>query len=239
MNRVEAYGSIRAADEDRDHGSAIAFRSVDNNAAIALAAIPAGDATATTDQSLALREFGLRLKSDQQIGGTTFTLGLEPFFMRYEQNTRTSATLKSFTAFGHRIADVESDIYGMQFAIEGAIPLSGQFSLIGRGSAGAYHVNTDADFSSSFGLSTGGITWTHDAKVSDGDTRMGYRLGAETGVRYTVSSSTWLSVTGAVDYLSEVPTAMLPGEAGDGPASIAFDDLLDLRIGARLTFASY
>lgn len=239
VSRIEAYGGRTGSDADQSANGALALRSVDNLAAIALAAVPLDAMQGDITQDLSLTEFGLRLKSDQKIGGATVTLGAEPFYIRYEQSTRTSGVISDLLdASGTRTSDVESDIWGVQLAIEGAAPLGGPFSVLGRASAGVYNIDTDAEFSSAFRMPFGPPFGAYDAHVSDSDSRTGYRLGAEAGVRYALSGTAWLSVTGSVDYLSETPTAVLPATAADAPASVAFDDLLDWRAGARLTFAT-
>lgn len=238
VSRIEAYASRTGSDADQSPNGALGLRSVDNVAAIAIAAAPVEDLQVDVTQDLTLTEFGLRLKSDQKIGGATVTLGAEPFYIRYDQSTRTSGVADLLDASGSRSSDVESDIFGVQVAVEGAAPLGGPFSILGRASAGLYNIDTDAEFSSSFVVPSLFGTGIYDAHVADSDTRTGYRLGAEAGVRYALSGTAWLSVTGAVDYLSETPTAVLPTAAADAPASIAFDDLLDWRAGARLTFAT-
>jgi hypothetical protein len=96
-------------------------------------------------------------------------------------------------------------------------------------------VSADGDFSSGTVVTNVG---TFKVGVSDGSSRAGYRLGAEAGFRYAVNSSTWLSLTTSVDYLSEVPTAILPRFENDSAAHVGFDDLLDWRSGIRLTFAT-
>lgn len=235
INRIEAYGSRTSSNADQSSNGAFGMRSVDNIAAIAIAAAPADDLQVRAKQDLALTEFGLRLKSDQNIGGAAVTLGAEPFFIRNDQSTRTSGGPSDLIdASGTRSSDVESDMFGIQFAVEGAAPLGGPFSILGRASAGVYNIDTDAKFSSTFVIPFSG----YEADISDSDSRVGYRLGAEAGVRYELSTTAWLSVTGSVDYLSETPTAVLPASSTDGPASLAFDDMLDWRAGARLTFAT-
>ncbi len=235
VSRIEVYGSRTGSDEDRSSNGAIGLRSVDNVAAIAIAAVPVEALPVESTQDLTTTEFGLRLKSDQKAGAATLTFAAEPFYIRYDQTTRTSGVLSDLlNASAANRSDVESDIFGIQAAVEGVVPLGGPFSLVGRASAGVYSIDTDADFSSSFIIPFA----AYDARVSDHDTRTGYRLGGEAGVRYALSATTWLSVTGSVDYLSEVATAALPVAGTDGPASIAYDDLLDWRAGARLTFAT-
>jgi hypothetical protein len=114
------------------------------------------------------------------------------------------------------------------------VPLFDKVSLIGRGSAGVYGVTANGDFNSKFVVDS----TPFQGRVSDDGSRTGYRLGAEAGLRYVVNSSTWLSLTSSVNYLSEVPTAILPRGDSDRAAHIAFDDLLDWRTGVRLTFAT-
>lgn len=239
INRIEVYGSRTSSNADQSSNGAFGLRSVDNIAAIAIAAVPVDDLQVRATQDLSLTEFGLRLKSDQKMGGANVTLGAEPFYIRYDQSTRTSGALSDLIdASGSRSSDVESDMFGIQLAIEGAAPMGGPFSILGRASAGLYNIDTNADFSSTFTMPFRPPFSTYEAQVSDSDSRTGYRLGAEAGVRYAISSAAWLSVTGSVDYLSETPTAVLPASAADGPAHLAFDDLLDWRAGARLTFAT-
>jgi hypothetical protein len=170
-------------------------------------------------------------------------LSVEPFFMHYDQNTATLGTFNdpiSGSASASRNSDVNADIYGAQIAAEGVLPIVGNFSLIGRGSAGVYEVSAGGDFASLFVVPAGSIGSTAPitASVSDSSSRTGYRLGAEAGVCYVVNRSTWVSAIGSVDYLSEMPTAVLPREASDPAAHIAFDDLLEWRAGVRLTFAT-
>jgi hypothetical protein len=98
-------------------------------------------------------------------------------------------------------------------------------------------VSVDGDFSSGSNIIS--IPASNiKVGISDGSSRAGYRLGAEAGFRYAVNSSTWLSLTTSVDYLSEVPTAILPRFENDSAAHVGFDDLLDWRSGIRLTFAT-
>jgi hypothetical protein len=190
------------------------------------------------EQSLSTREIGFRFKSDRRAGPLAFALSAEPFYIRYDQETDTNAiaTDFSYAFFGraNRHSDVSANLFGAQLALEAALPLAGNLSLIGRGSAGVYNVSADGDFSS--GAVQPGFT--SKASVSDGSSRAGYRLGAEAGFRYAVNSSTWLSLTTSVDYLSEVPTAVLPRFQSDSAAHIGFDDLLDWRSGIRLTFST-
>jgi hypothetical protein len=234
MSRVELYGTGSFANESDTAYGAFGIRGVDNRSWALFAAIPNDIVKADIDQSVRSKEIGLRFKSDQRAGPLAFALSMEPFYVRYEQETDADATLafpaNTIIAFANRRSDVSANLFGAQLALETVVPLGGPFSLIGRGSAGIYNVSADGDFSTTTDLFHTGL--------SDDRSRAGYRLGAEAGLRYIVNSSTWLSLIASVDYLSEVPTAVLPRFENDPDAHVGFDDVLDWRTGIRLTFAS-
>lgn len=96
-------------------------------------------------------------------------------------------------------------------AFAGALPLLGSFSVIGRASAGAYYADSIGRFRSDFKVST----FEHRGHVTDSDRRMSYRLGAEVGLRYALTSATWASITGSVSHLSDVPTGRLPADQNE------------------------
>jgi hypothetical protein len=243
LSRIEFYASASEARSSSENFGALGLRGVDNNSAVVFAAVPLGDVSVNVTQSVATREVGLRFKTDQQVGAIAAALSVEPFFMHYDQNTATMGTFNdptSGSASASRNSDVDADIYGAQIAAEGVLPVVGNFSLIGRGSAGVYEVSATGDFSSLFVVppTSVGSKAPIAANVSDSDSRTGYRLGAEAGVRYVINPSAWVSVIGSLDYFSEMPTALLPREASDPAAHIAFNDLLEWRTGVRLTFAT-
>lgn len=235
VSRIEIYGTGSFADESSTSFGALGMQGV-NGSAVALAAVPLHDLEVNVTQSLSTKEFGFRLKTDRQVGPLAFALSVEPFYIRYNQETETNGVLLNpdNEASANRRSDVDADLFGAQIALESVVPLFDRVSLIGRGSAGVYGVTANGGFSSKFVVDA---TPFQD-HVSDGGSRTGYRLGAEGGFRYVVNSTTWLSLTTSVDYLSDVPTAVLPREDGARAAHIAFDDLLDWRTGLRLTFAT-
>jgi hypothetical protein len=239
VSRVELYSMGRFADESAATSGIFAMRGIDNRSAVFFFSVPVDHLNVDVEQSLSTKEIGFRFKSDQRAGSLAFALSAEPFYIRYDQETDTNVIATDFPsgifATANRRSDVSADLFGAQLALEAALPLAAKLSLIGRGSAGVYNVSADGDFS------TGAVQKnvnTLNEGVSDEGSRAGYRLGAEAGFRYTVNSSTWLSLTTSVDYLSEVPTAVLPRFANDSAAHIGFDDLLDWRTGVRLTFAT-
>jgi hypothetical protein len=243
LTRIEFYASVSSAQSSSESFGALGLRGVDNNSAVVFAAVPLSDVGVNVTQTVRTQEVGFRFKTDQQAGPVGAALSVEPFFMHYDQNTATIGTFNDPTsgpASASRNSDVSADIYGAQIAAEGVLPIVGNFSLIGRGSAGVYEVSAGGDFTSLFVVpaTSIGSTAPISASVSDSSSRTGYRLGAEAGVRYVVNRSTWVSAIGSVDYLSEMPTAVLPREASDPAAYIAFDDLLEWRAGVRLTFAT-
>jgi hypothetical protein len=235
VTRIEIYTSRNEAAADFGGIGAFALRSVDNRAAIAFVGMPIERVRYEATQDRSLAEYGLRLKADQSFGATTFAVSAEPFYMRYTERTVTSATtsVADWTARGE--SQVESDIFGIQAAVEGAVPVAGPLSLVGRGSAGIYSISADGDFASAFRI---GSSAQYSAAIADDDTRTGYRVGGEAGVRWAFSEGAWASLLGSLDYLSEMPTAALPRAGADAPAHIAFDDMLDWRLGLRLTFST-
>jgi hypothetical protein len=243
LTRIEFYASVSSAESSSESFGALGLRGVDNNSAVVFAAVPLSDVGVNVTQTVRTQEVGFRFKTDQQAGPVAAALSVEPFFMHYDQSTATIGTFNdpmSGSASASRNSDVSADIYGAQIAAEGVLPVVGNISLIGRGSAGVYEVSAGGDFTSLFVVpaSSIGSTAPISASVSDSSSRTGYRLGAEAGVRYVVNPSTWISVIGSLDYFSEMPTAVLPRETGDPAAHIAFDDLLEWRTGVRLTFAT-
>jgi hypothetical protein len=237
ISRVELYGMGSFADESTATSGIFAMRGVDNRSYAIFFGVPVNHVNVDIEQRLSTREIGFRFKSDRRAGPLAFALSAEPFYIRYDQETDTNAIATHDNAIfstANRHSDVSANLFGAQLALEAALPLAENLSLIGRGSAGVYNVSADGDFSS--GAVQPGFT--SKASVSDGSSRAGYRLGAEAGFRYVVNSSTWLSLTTSVDYLSEVPTAVLPRFQTDSAAHVGFDDLLDWRSGIRLTFAT-
>lgn len=238
VTRVEAYATGYSNDDRSTSFGALGLRGVDNNSVIAMAAAPLDNLSVRVDQSLDTREFGLRFKVDRKAGPVALALSAEPFYLRYGQTTNTHGILDDtfIQASADRHADLDADLFGAQVALEATVPITTSVSWIGRGSVGVYNVSADAGFSSAFLVTLFDTELV--GEVADKSSRNGYRLGAETGLRFQVNPSTWLSLTGSVDYLSDMPTAALPRNEDDAAAHIRFEDLFDWRTGIRLTFAS-
>jgi hypothetical protein len=241
VTRIEARGSVGRIEEDQRSFGALGMRSVDNRAMATFVTVPIENFPVSVDQSVSKTEFALSFKADQAAGPSSLTFAAEPFYIAFDQNTRTSgaSTLSAQViteGSASRRSDVEADLYGLQLAVEGAAPIGGPFSLIARGSAGVYHANAEGSFDSAFGMANQFGSFAVRNSVDADASQVGYRLGGEAGVRVDMGTQGWLSITGAVDYLSETPTAVLPREAGDAPARVAFDDSLDWRLGVRMTF---
>lgn len=237
---VEAYGSQIRSDDNTGVQGAAGFRSVNNETAFAAASAPLANLTTMAEQEVRLSEIGVRLKAGNPNGALPLIVGLEPFYISYEQDTETSsAGSGNFVVGGlsaRRNADVEGRLYGAQAALETQVPLFGQSIFwLARGSGGFYRVEADGDFSSDIFVPSFGFGAS--ARVHDKDSDWGYRAGAETGVRIVFNPSLALSLTGGVDYLSDVPTAVLPRSGSDGPAHIEMDDLTTWKFGAQLTFS--
>lgn len=240
IGAVEAYGSQTRSDDSTGIQGAAGFRSVDNETAFAAASAPLTSLTTVAEQDLRLSEIGVRLKAGNPNGALPLIVGLEPFYISYEQDTETSSLGSgNFVVRGlsaRRNSDVDGRLYGAQAALETQVPLFGQSIFwLARGSGGFYRVEADGDFSSDIFVPNFGFAAS--ARVHDKDADWGYRAGAETGVRVVFNPSLALSVTGGVDYLSDVPTAVLPRSGSDGPAHIEMDDLTTWKFGAQLTFS--
>ena len=249
VNRVELYGTGSDADESRKSIGGFVLRSVDNNALIALSSIPLESTVATVSQDQRRREFGLRFKSDQPIGRGGFALSAEPFFIDFEQITIAQGRLSNVVgtnsdeASASRRAQIDADFFGAQFAVEANYPVIGErIEWLGRASVGVYSVDAEGRFRSQgsfnfeFAPDNTGVFET--VSIKHNNSEVGYRLGGETGVRWRATPWALLSLTGSVDFLSDVPTADLPRFADDRAARVDFDDLTDWRIGVRLTLAT-
>jgi hypothetical protein len=66
VSRIEIYGTGSFADESSTTFGALGFRGVDNNSAVALAAVPLHDLNVNITQGLSTKEFGFRLKTDRR-----------------------------------------------------------------------------------------------------------------------------------------------------------------------------
>lgn len=218
IDRVELYGALSETDKDADsNGTGFAATTADGKAKVALF----DSAGLQGSQSFEERhtEFGFRLKSDN-FTDTQLPLivSFEPFY-RKERLTADS----SFGAdYASRLSG-DADMFGAQVALETEIPLSPQLlSFIGRIAGGIYGVQMDGSASERIG------TYSLTARDDDSDT--GYRLGAEAGVRLLINETSFASLTGAVDHLSEAPSLK------NGVASL--DSQTDYQAKLTLTFKS-
>lgn len=242
FERGEVYWSMTGARDSAHVDGAAAAISVDGTSGFAVAAVlPArvvpflgiGPVGVSAEQRDTLHELGIRLKSAPLAGGSVpVLLAAEGFYGRFDQETRmqaaTGGLLPGLPLVLQRNADVSGNAFGLQLALETAVPVPATpLTLVGRLSAGGYVLNADGSFSDNYGL-TG---------IEDSADELGYRLGAEGGVRLAMGASSWLSLTGSVDHWSDAPTAALPRVAGTGPASVGTDHLTVYRALARLTFA--
>lgn len=237
VSRIEAYGSGSFADANHSAPGAFGFRSVDNTVAAAVAAVPFSYVAGDVTQSIDRWEIGFRIKADEHAGPLALAFSAEPFFMHYAQYTNSEFSAPKIPFSGSRSSQVSADLYGGQLATEGVLPLFGHVSLIGRASAGVYGLSADGNFDSLVNVSFADLTYY--GHEHDGETRMGYRLGAQAGLRYAFSQYVWLSLIGSVDYFSRLPTAVLPRTRTDAPAHMAFSSQTDWRAGVRLTLANF
>lgn len=218
IDRIELYGALSETDKDANSdGTGFAATSADGKASIALF----DSAGLQGSQSFEERhtELGLRLKSDS-FTDTQFPLivSFEPFYRK----ERLIADSSFGADYGSRLS-ADADMYGAQVALETEIPLSPQsLSFIGRIAGGIYAVQMDGRASERIG--------TYALTAHDDDTATGYRVGAEAGVRLSINETSFASLTGEVDHLSQAPSLK------DGVASL--DSQTDYRAKLTLTFKS-
>jgi hypothetical protein len=178
--------------------------------------------------------FRLKTRSTQSFAPFSLLVSVEPFYRRFDQDTRMTAhmplAIAGFPIDAFRNATVSADYYGAQLALEASYHIAPRMTWIGRAAAGGYILESNGRFRDNFG-----VTRLIDDSVYSG----GLRTGAETGLRFQLTPSSWLSVTGSIDYFSDAPTAVLPCYPTERPAHSGLDDVTDYRATARLTFAIY
>lgn len=229
ITRLELAGQLSRTRDDQESLGAFGMRSVDNTAAIAFASVPIERTQVSVNSRFEMTEITLRLKGDVAVGasGALVTLTFEPFYLGTDLDVTTSASSQFGGTVG-RTTDVSGDGVGALIGLEAQIPIVTNVFLIGRGYAGLYHLASDGVFKDTFGFAP-------DHAVTDDEDMDGYRLGGEGGVRINMTPGAWLSFIGKVDWMSEIPIAVLPQFKGDLPAHIEDDDLLVWQIGVRLT----
>lgn len=253
IQRAELYGSFWNASARQSVAGAAAGLSMDAGTAFASVSLGSPLMVATyVRQTLDQDEIVLRLKTDNwrpggykdggyKDGGGAFAIfaSFEPFYKYLSQDTAMTASLPlagcacmdikiPFPALASRYAAVTGNFFGAQFALEASYPVAAGVDWIGRASAGVYLLEADGVFKDNFGKFN---------YITDNVQTAGLRLGAESGLRFTLSPRVWLSATGSIDYLSDVPTAMLPRYSTDRPAHVGLDDLTVYKALGRLTFA--
>lgn len=194
LDRLEAYGTFSNSD-DSQHSSGFGFEAVSSDGRVALGEFDSAGITSTSSISDRTREIGMRFKSDN-FTDTDFPLivSFEPFYRNGK--TRVRGTVGSSYAYQ---ADADSDMYGLQLALETEIKMSvPALSFIGRVAGGGYGMH--------FGESSGQRIATYTEGRGGSDNTVGYRLGAEAGFRFLASEASYFSATGAVDHFSKAAT---------------------------------
>lgn len=158
--------------------------------------------------------------------GHAVLAGIEPFF-RYQDtdsHVEVSRDIASSPVFISRGDTIEAEYYGLQLALEMEKPLTEALSLVGRASAGAYHVTSD--------IGSRVESQNDPVSVSDSGSEWGGRFGGALGVKvplYYAGAS--LTVLGTLDYMTDVATIdhiPFPSSGQFGLTKAAFDDQLEL-----------
>jgi hypothetical protein len=188
--------------------------------------------TAVAEQDFALFDVQLRLKH-VPAAWPGINVNVEPFYSRLEHDVSATVDNPGGGNAQTRTAELDSDFFGGQLAIEGQHPLTQIATVRGRASLGGYYGNADGKFTFAPFL---------DRKDELSKVFGGVRAGGEIGVDFAVAPNISLGVTAGVDYWSSMPFPRLTEfiDSGDGLPQIGIDDddLLIYFVGARLTVAT-
>lgn len=221
IDRIEAFGSFSNNDASSNtQGFSFSAESADGKAALAL--FDTNGITGLNKLNEKHREIGVRFKSDN-FTDTAFPVivSFEPFY-RNEQ-IDSSATVGADYRLARK-ADV--DMYGIQLGLETEVPIIAQtVSFVGRVSGGVYALNMDRSSTERI------ASYTLASNSSDDQT--GYRLGAEVGIKLQMNATSFATLTGAADHLSDAP------QLGNRTAAGAtLDDQTDYQAKLNLTFVA-
>ncbi len=227
FQRIEIHGSFSSATASQYVPGAAAGLSVDGRTAFASASEgPAYPVASQVRQNLAQDDVIVRFKTGSAGWGTPFAVlfSFEPFFHAMSQSTGMAASMPLadgwFPNVALRDASVEGRFFGAQIAVEASYPFEPWVSWVGRASGGVYFLQAEGSYSDNFG---------RVSLILDDVRSGGCRLGAESGLRFTLAPDVWLSATGSVDYFSDVPTAELPRELDRQPSPYRLERLDNLQ----------
>ena len=123
-------------------------------------------------------EGGFRLEGDNPVNSTTtVTWSFAPFVRNMDEDTD---TVVSGCCTLTRTADVETWLYGVDFAAEPEVWLSSGLALVGRAGLGIYGYDADGKFVSSASLDPD----TFAARVSDDESGVGFRGQLGIGMKF-------------------------------------------------------
>lgn len=161
-------------------------------------------------------------------GDRAIIASIEPFYRHQDTDGREGLSIGAGKPTD-RLSDIDADYVGLQLAAEVEQAVSESLSLVGRASAGLYHVDADIDVS---------LPVINDG-VEDSDGTWGGRFGGALGVKIPfLYAGASLTLLGTVDYFTDVPTidqATFDPNASvfTSPTSADFDDRLD--VGGKVT----
>ena len=206
VDRIELNVDLNMLSRDLDRDPALALLALADESQFSGTGASGTDTHADGNEDMAGVEVRLSFKSTlAENEDHALIASIEPFFR--SQDTDSDVDLKSSffnplnLVSASRSDDIEAEYYGLQLALEMEKPLSESLSLVGRASAGAYHVTSDITSSiESFELPIG-------TPVEDSDSTWGGRFGGALGVKiplYHTGAS--LTLLGTVDYMTDVAT---------------------------------
>jgi hypothetical protein len=231
IDSISLAGSFRRGSADKRQETAangealIAYEGPSGEAAGDLL----GATTVRATQKFRLADVQLRLKKN--LGSVIASL--EPFAARMDREV--FAEIPLLVA---RSADIKGSGWGMQVAVEVQWPVHDRFSLRGRTSVGAYHMNADGRFA---------IDRTVAPILSRSDSLSknftGLRAGAEIGAEWRLTSNLFIGTTVGIDHWSRMPSARLSSgnpfaavDFIDPPIGINTKSFTEAYAGVRLSF---
>jgi hypothetical protein len=231
MERGELYLLYGSTEDERNDTAPpladIVLKAVDGSPLVTT-----GGLKGHTSVELQTWEGGFRLEGDNPVSSTTtVTWSFAPFVRNMDEDTN---TVVSGCCELTRTADVETWLYGVNFAAEPEVWVSSGIAVVGRFGLGIYGYDADGKFVSSASLDPD----TFAARVSDDDSGVGFRGQLGLGLKFRLSSTTNIEAFGEADYFSDVGTAHMPDNkpANGDVARVDTDEFWELRSGLRLNF---
>lgn len=191
FDRFEAYGSFTSNENTQGIGGT-SFTATTANGLGMVAAYDSAGLEGRSTVSVATQEFGLRFKSDNGVNGPLpLIFSFEPFLRHITHNA--SSDIAGVYSLSSKYT---ANMVGAQVALETEVRTGiAALSWVGRVSGGLYGIAVDAKMAESIG--------PYAVGTDDDAFKLGYRLGLESGFRLRLNENASMTLTGAVEHLSQ------------------------------------